>query len=305
MSEPILSSNQTHQLHHTFYEPTSEIKATLLIVHGMCEHSGLYDDFANYMATQGIAVATYDQLGHGKTAKSEQELGFFDNKHPVQTLLKDVIIMADELANRHPNVPHFIMGHSMGSFIVRNTLKYHSSSFAGAILMGTADKNFLAKSLVPTFAGLNKFSANKPNQWATDTMNSQLNRQLPKSERSSQYAWLAKNSQAIANYEADPLCGFTFTNNGYLTLFSLMNGALNNKWYQALPTDYPLMLVSGKDDPVGNMGKGIVKLTKRLQKKGLNNVSKYLYPNMRHEPLHERPNNIVYQDIISWILRNL
>nr|WP_261871115.1 lysophospholipase [Psychrobacter sp. JCM 18901] len=64
----------------TFFEPSRkdvEISATLLIVHGMAEHSGRYSDFAQFLADNGIAVATYDHLGHGQTIKTEADLGFF------------------------------------------------------------------------------------------------------------------------------------------------------------------------------------------------------------------------------------
>ena len=93
------------------------------------------------MADHGIAVATYDHLGHGKTVKTQADLGFFADEHPMQSLLKDVIVMADQLQARHPEVPHFVMGHSMGSFIVRNVLKHHAHRFAGAILIFVISKN--------------------------------------------------------------------------------------------------------------------------------------------------------------------
>ena len=78
MTQIILSSNQIHRLHHAFFVPQGEIKATLLIVHGMSEHGGRYADFARFLADNGVLVATYDQLGHGQTVKDKYELGFID-----------------------------------------------------------------------------------------------------------------------------------------------------------------------------------------------------------------------------------
>lgn len=82
--------------------PQGEIKATLLIVHGMSKHGGRYADFARFLADNGVLVATYDQLGHGQTVKDKYKLGFIDEKHPVQALCKDVVIMADKLKERAP-----------------------------------------------------------------------------------------------------------------------------------------------------------------------------------------------------------
>ncbi|OXL23565.1 lysophospholipase [Psychrobacter sp. DAB_AL32B] len=270
----------------------------------MAEHSGRYADFAQFLADHGIAVATYDQLGHGKTVKSAKDLGFFGHEHPVQSLLKDVIIMADSLKARHPTVPHFVMGHSMGSFIVRNVLKHHARDFTGAILMGTADANPLTKVLLPVNKLLAKAAPKKPNTILANAMNKVLNSKLNNRISSSQFAWLNEDPAAVEAYEADPLNGFTFTNNGFMTLFTLMEAGLNKNWATTIAKDFPILFISGENDPIGDMGRGIRKIASRLEKQHFSNVSAQLYPHMRHEPLHEKNNNVVYQDILDWLNNN-
>lgn len=299
---PITSSDQAHQLYHTFYDPESTVKATLLIVHGMADHSGRYQRFAQFLADNGIAVATYDQLGHGRTIKSREELGFFALQHPVQSLLKDVIIMADRLKSRHPNVPHFVFGHSMGSFIVRTVMKHHAQDFAGAILMGSADSSLISKVMLPLNSVLAKAAPKKPNLLFADVMNELLNRKLGRKITTSKFAWLSENPKNIKNYEADPLTGFAFTNNGFLTLFALMLAGLNKNWAATIRKDFPMLFVSGENDPVGNMGRDINRVVKRLQKQGFNHIDKRLFPNMRHEPLHEQHFEVVYHDILKWLM---
>ena len=300
----ILSSDNIHYLHHDFFEPSSkdtDIHATLLIVHGMAEHSGRYTKFAQFLADNGIAVATYDHLGHGQTIKTEADLGFFGEEHPVQSLLKDVIVMADSLKSRHPDVPHFVMGHSMGSFIVRNVLKHHAHNFSGAILMGSADVNPLAKVLLPINKVLAKIAPRHPNTVLANTMNKILNRQLNDRTSSSKFAWLSENTANIEAYEADPKTGFDFTNNGFMTLFALMDTGLNKGWATTIAKDFPMLFISGEDDPIGNMGRGIRRVVKRLHKQKFNHVDIQLYPNMRHEVLHEADAQTVYDDILTWI----
>lgn len=303
-TEQITSSNTSHYLHHTFFTPKDnsvDITATLLIVHGMAEHSGRYSDFAQFLADHGIAVATYDQLGHGKTVKSESEFGFFGEEHPVQSLLKDVIIMADSLKAKYPDVPHFIMGHSMGSFIVRTVMKHHAHSFAGAILMGSADTDPLAKVILPINKALAKIAPKKPNAVFANIMNKIFNSKLNNRISSSQFAWLTENQASIEAYEADPLTGFDFTNNGYLTLFNLMESGLNKNWAATINKDFPMLFISGQNDPVGNMSKGVRKVVNRLNEQSFSEVEVKLYPHMRHEPLHELEKQRVYQDILDWI----
>ena len=299
--EQITSSNQSHYLHHTFFTPESEVKATLLIVHGMCEHSGRYDKFAQFLADNGIAVVTYDQLGHGQTVKSEAEFGFFDEAHPVQALLKDVIIMADALKTRYPDAPHFIMGHSMGSFIVRTVLKHHAQDFSGAILMGTADLNPLVNVMLPVNAMLAKAAPKKSNATFADYMNQRFNQKLGASTNESKYAWLSEDTDNIKAYEDDPLTGFNFTNNGFLTLFALMKAGLNKNWAMTIDKDFPMLFVSGENDPVGDMGAGVRRVVKRLREQRFTHVDTRLYPNMRHEPLNERQSMDVYRDILRWM----
>ena len=306
-TEQITSSDNTHYLHHTFFEPSNSdtaINATLLIVHGMAEHSGRYAEFAQFLADHGVAVATYDQLGHGKTVKSAKDLGFFGHEHPVQSLLKDVIVMADSLKARHPTVPHFVMGHSMGSFIVRNVLKHHARNFSGAILMGTADTNPLTKILLPVNKLLTKVAPKKPNTLIANTMNKVLNSKLNNRTSSSEFAWLSEDAAAVEAYEADPLNGFAFTNNGFLTLFTLMEAGLKKDWAATIARDFPMLLVSGENDPIGDMGRGIRKIATRLDKQHFDHISVQLYPHMRHEPLHEKNKQQVYQDILDWINSN-
>lgn len=223
----------------------------------------------------------------------------------MQSLLKDVIIMANNLKRKYPDVPHFIMGHSMGSFIVRNVLQVHSSEFAGAIIMGTSDYNPLLKVGKPIVEVLNKLQPKRHNQAIHTVINKLFNSQLKDKTIDSEFAWLCANPEALAEYEKDPLCGFNFTNNGFWTLIQLMDSGLAKDWAETIDHDFPMLIVSGEYDPVGNTGKGIRKLAKRMKKQGFTNVDRKLYADMRHEPLHEVANDQVYQDLLNWIEKNL
>lgn len=309
-SKAILSSNGIHRLHHTFFIPKGEIKATLLIVHGMSEHSGRYAEFAQFLADNGVLVATYDQLGHGQTVKDKYELGFIDEKHPVQALCKDVIIMANKLKEKAQSltdrpIPHYIMGHSMGSFVVRTVLTHHAMSFNGAILMGTGNSFGFVHHLALSGLGfLNFLNAKKPNPTFAQALNQYLLGQIRSPISASPFAWLSENTDNIREFEADPLCGFVFTNNGWLALQGLVKKAINPAWYAHTPTDFSILLVSGKDDPVGNMGQDIAHLQDELIKHGKTTTA-LLYPNMRHEPLHETDKEKVYHDILNWLKINI
>ncbi|MFA9485792.1 MULTISPECIES: alpha/beta fold hydrolase [unclassified Moraxella] len=307
MTQTILSSNGIHRLHHTFFMPKGDIKASLLIVHGMSEHSGRYADFARFLANHGILVATYDQLGHGRTVKDKYELGFIDEKHPVQALCKDVVIMADKLKDKACTltdrpIPHYIMGHSMGSFIVRTVLTHHATSFHGAILMGTGNSFGLMNRLALTTLGvIHYLNPKKTNRYFAMLLNDYLLSQIRYPISVSPFAWLSENTDNIKAFEVDPLCGFAFSNNGFIALQTLIKKATSPTWYAHTPKNFRILLVSGKDDPVGRMGQDIDEIFDELVSSDKNTQAR-LYPNMRHEPLHETAKNKVYQDILHWLI---
>ncbi len=303
----ILSSNQFHRLHHTFFVATGEIVATLLIVHGMSEHSGRYAKFAQFLADHGVLVATYDQLGHGQTVKDKYELGFIDEKHPVQALCKDVVIMADKLKDKARTlterpIRHYVMGHSMGSFIVRVVLTHHATSFDGAILMGTGNSfGFLNRAVLTTLGVINYLNPKRPNMGFATLLNHYLLSQIRSPISASPFAWLSENMDNIRAFESDPLCGFAFSNNGFVALQALIKKATTPTWYAHTPSGFRILLISGKDDPVGNMGQDIVQLHEELIRAG-QTVQTHLYPNMRHEPLHETDKDRVYRDVLAWLM---
>src|SRR5690606_18119795 len=119
----------------------ASIKAAILLLHGMQEHNGRYNDFADYLKTRGYAVLTYDHIGHGRTAKTKDQLGFFRRNQPGDRLVEEAERMASFLTQRFPDVPLVLMGHSMGSFVARVLLKKAAHRFDGVILMGTGGQN--------------------------------------------------------------------------------------------------------------------------------------------------------------------
>ena len=80
-----------------------------------------------------------------------------------------------------------------------------------------------------------------------------------------------------------------------------MQSGLHKGWANTIDKEFPMLFISGKNDPIGNMARGIRAIVSRLQKQGFSNISSQLYPNMRHEPLHEQNNNVVYDDILNWL----
>lgn len=309
---PILSSNQNHLLHHTFYVPTGDIKASLLIIHNLAEHSGRYENVARYLADRGVLVLTYDQLGHGQTIKDAHELGFIDKSHPIQLLSKDVVLMMgvlkqytkQVLVSRDDgkySVPCFVMGQGFGATLAQVVLAHHATSVQGAILLGVSTGGKLTYSLELALSLANLYNPAGRNRRLMQLIQHYLLSKLATPISPSLWAWLTENVASTQAVETDPLSGYVPTNNGLWTAYLLLNKAHRLNWYERLASDYPLLLMSGANDPVGNMGQDVIKLQEVLGRAGKQAVSVRLYPNMRHEPLQEMGCAKVYDEIATWI----
>ena len=293
-------------IHHTAYTPRNQvIKAAILLLHGMQEHSGRYADLANYLTGQGYAVLTYDHSGHGRTAKNSEQLGFFRRSRPGSLLVEEAEQLSCHLSEQFPDVPHILMGHSMGSFIARVLLKHAAHRFNGAILVGTGGPNPLAALFRPVLYVANLIAPERRSKWL-NTLFRHINNEKFKHETPNDGTnWLSKS---ITNREAflnDELCGVDFSNNAFYGLISLNVAATEAGWAASIPRKMPLLFVSGTDDPIGDFGKGVKKTVKRLRDHGFGHVDLKLYPGMRHEILNEADRQLVYDDLRDWLAKTI
>ncbi|CAI8903100.1 alpha/beta fold hydrolase [Chryseobacterium sp. IT-36CA2] len=293
--------NNESQLFYTLFSPETA-KATLLIVHGMQEHSGRYAEIAEYFAVHGIAVLTYDHLGHGKSVEEKKDIGFFQLKKPDERLVADAEMMADYLAEQFPDVPHFILGHSMGSFITRCLLQKASSKFAGAIITGTGGP-LPGIDLLRGYLSLATAIAPRHRTFLNSVFTSVNNKHFKKDKDFSDTSWLSVNPNNRKAFEQDELCGIPFTHNAFYTLFTIYKKATARNWASSIPQSFPFLFVSGQNDPIGDFGKGVMHTVEHLKADGFQNVDVKIYPNMRHEILNEEIREEVLNGIYNWILK--
>lgn len=120
-----------------------EPKAVLQLAHGMCEHKERYIPFMEYMAAQGFACVIHDHRGHGRSIKSDADLGYF-YENGGEALVEDIYQVMEETKNRFPRLTYFLMGHSMGSLAVRCFIKKYDKDIDGLIVCGCPSANDMA-----------------------------------------------------------------------------------------------------------------------------------------------------------------
>lgn len=294
--------NNKSQLFYTLFSPETT-KATLLIVHGMQEHSGRYSEIAEYFASHGIAVLTYDHLGHGKSVKDKSEIGFFQLEKPEERLVSDAEMMTDHLATQYPDVPHFILGHSMGSFVTRCLLQRAGDKFSGAIITGTGGP-LAGINLLKGYLSLANTIAPRHRTFLNSVFTKVNNKQFKNDPDFGDTSWLSVNPENRRAFEQDELCGIPFTHNAFYTLFSIYKKATARNWAASISKSLPLLFVSGQNDPIGDFGKGVMHTVNNLKADGFQDVEVKIHPEMRHEILNENIREEVLNEIYHWILKH-
>jgi len=293
------SSNNWNDVHATEWKPEGEIKAVVQIVHGMTEHIERYSSFAEYLNAHGFLVVGNDHLGHGLTTVEKEEKGYF-GKDGINYLLSDIHTLRTMYQEKYPNVPYLFLGHSMGSFLTRIYLSQHGEGIEAAIIMGTghmpapvlASGRELCKAISHTNGWHHR------SKFVTVTA---FGTYLKKIEAPNTISdWISRNPEVVKAYRADANCRFTFTLNGYDTLFAMIQKAQEKETISNTPKGLPLLFTSGLMDPVGNYGKGVKKVAAKYKEAGFDVSEKY-YENDRHEILNELDKDGVYEDLLNWL----
>lgn len=299
-----LPSKDTLTTLHLVQWAPEKPKAVLQLVHGMAEFIERYDEFANFLVSHDILVIGHDHLGHGQSvAKTDPVYGFFSESQSANLLIEDTYQVTELIQQQQPSLPLFIMGHSMGSFILRNYLARYSTHLAGAIIMGTGGRRSELKFALPLAKALNKQQPKNVNHFFDKLAFGGFAKHFP--EKKSSFDWLSKNPDNVTDYIDHPKTGFIFTNNGFYTLFTLMSKATEINWFEPINRDLPLYITSGEQDPVGDFGKGPREVASELADADFKDVTLHLYHELRHEILNEKEKEIVMNDLLNWLNRHL
>ena len=302
------STDRITRIHGILWDDESrKPKAVIQLIHGMVEFIDRYDDFANYLVSQGFAVVGHDHLGHGQSVTDEEKLGYIAADNPGRVLVQDIHRLRLCMETKYEGLPYFMLGHSMGSYLLRRYLATQGDGLAGAIIMGTGQEPDAA-----TTAGLVLIhSLAKTHGWgyrSVKVLNLTYNSNYKKYDLTGEdlsNSWLTKDEEIVKKYYENPLCTFLFTLNAFEALLSTVLFTNQKRNIAAIPTELPILLVSGEEDPVGAMGKGVKKVYEKYVKAGITDVSCKLFENDRHEILNETDRADVYAYIKDWVEQHL
>ncbi len=283
-------------------------KANVVIAHGMGEHSFRYDKLAQYLNKEGYNVYAVDQPGHGLNVtcpeKPKLGLGVWPNSGFKLAInyLHELIIYV-----RLNMLPTILLGHSMGSFVSQRYYQRYSDTLDGLILSGSSANNstFVMGRVASKI--MNKFMSERkkmaPSKFFKNNQIRKFNRKFkafPDGYKSAN-RWLSANEENVQAFDKDPLCGFTCSFSFYFNLFNGLKPTFQIKRVKEISKPVPILLIAGKDDPVGSYGKGVKKLQK-FYTKGKQSAEIKLYDGYRHEIINETgAEKTVFVDISSHV----
>lgn len=287
-------------IHALEWAPEGPPRGIVHLVHGISEHIGRYDETARFLAEHGFLVCGEDHLGHGRTV-TDGSYGFFAPENGWTLAARDVRALRKLEGARHPNLPYFLLGHSMGSFLTRTYLILWPGTVSGAVLMGTGQEPAPLVALGKRISALEcrRLGPRGVSPLVHTLSLGAYNRRFRPSRTPSD--WLSRDPAEVDAFLADPLCQSRPT----VSLFRDMMGGLQliarRDQLARMDPSVPVCFLSGQEDPVGGMGRGVEQVVRIFQDAGCRDLSLHLYPGARHELFHEQNRREVWADLLDWL----
>ncbi len=279
-------------------------KAVIHIVHGMSEHAARYDAFATFLNQNGYLVWSSDLRGHGKTAGSLEKVGMFAMEDGWNKVVRDIRLVNKKIEETS-KLPIVMLGHSMGSFLVRSLMYQFPKSGDAYILSATAGHPGLLGVVGKSLSGVNTSMMGKKNRsnMMTKLAFGDFNKKY-KPQRTEK-DWLSRDEKVVDKYIADQYCMQIFTSQFFHDLLEGILEINKDVNIDKSPKHKPIYLFAGDMDPVGDYGKGPKTVYDKFKKMGAEDITLKIYEEGRHEMLNEINREEVYQDLLTWMEKRL
>lgn len=291
------SSDHINRIHYYIYEPETDLRAIIQIVHDFGDCIERNESFIRFFTDHGIMVCGCDHIGHGRSSKKE-DYGYFGEKNGWAYLIKNTKKLTHYMKKEYPDVPYFIYGHGMGSLIVRMDC-IHEKGINGVILSGTSGRQKYCRRRLLFIAILKRIlGAQHRSVYLQNDLEKRLNHRFLR-ERDN-CSWLVEDEKERKNCSRIYEEYVPITVAAYEDILKMLALVSSKKWYRSVNIEIPIMLIGGQEDPIGNFGKGIEEVHHYLED-SCHRVEMRLYKGMRHNICDEVRKEAVYIDILQWM----
>lgn len=264
------------------YEASGKARGVVQLLHGVGEHAGRYGALIDALTGSGFHVYADDHRGHGRTGIRQwagpDKLGRL-GRGGIRAVVDGCWQLSGIIRSEHAELPLVLLGHSWGSFLAQKLLNQHPEAYDAVILSGSAH-------LTPTDLNATPLNA----RW--------------KGPDADGLEWLSRDPAVWQAFHDDPLT----TEVPLLKLFGPVEAArLYGRPGRGLASthDVPLLLLVGRDDPVGGP-RSVHKLADAYRNRsGLTDVTTLVYADARHEIFNELQQDQVRADVLAWLDRHV
>ncbi|HBG7380419.1 alpha/beta hydrolase [Clostridioides difficile] len=275
-------------------------KAVIQIAHGMAETAQRYETFAKVLTKNGYIVYINDHRGHGKTAKTIENVGHLAEKEGFRCLVEDMYTLTNIIKKENEDLPIYLFGHSMGSFASQRYIMDYSNNLSGLILCGSNGKQGIILNLAHLIINrkIKKYGRRSKSNKINDLI---FGGEIIRRNEKTKFDWLSRDKEQVEKYINDPFCGVVCSCGFFYDLVQGLKEIEDKENLKKVPLDIPIYIISGDKDPIGKNGKGVLRLRDRYIKLGVKDVTCKLYKDGRHELLNEINREEVFEDIICWL----
>ncbi len=257
------------------WRPAKDVAASLVVVHGFGEHSTRFRWLAKCLVSEGFAVHTYDQRGHGRSEGLRAYIKDY------QQTVADLHAFLEQLGG--PVSKLYLLGQNMGGGLLVNSIHKHHPKIAGLILCGPSLKSFTRPAFFRELIG--RMSAS-----LLPTLS------LPGYVFKLEPAGLSRMQYAVKEYEADPFVfhGKMLNRTGWELHRSLRDLSKKSK-----NLDMPILVLHGEADPIADPEASRL-LTENAPSKDKTLIT---YPDALHELFNDSDREQVVADLVKWLKR--
>ena len=203
---------------------------------------------------------------------------------------------------KYPDVPYFMLGHSMGSIMLRQYIQMYGNGLSGAILLGVVQEQ--PRILLCVLRRMCVFTAmlrgwHYRSKMIDKLVTGSFNKKFKPARTRAD--WVTSDHEKLEKYVQDPLCSFIFTVNAYYHMLGGMQRMQKKENVFMIPKTLPILFAAGMEDPVGGFGKGVRRVYEKYKAVGIRDVTLRLYTGDRHELLNETDREQVQKDLYQWM----
>lgn len=281
--------------------PEGAAKAALQIAHGLAEHAGRYARLAEALTAAGYAVYAGDHRGHGRSAATPADLGFFAEQDGWRKCVDDLAQLQRRIAGDHPGRPILLLGHSMGSYMAQQLISERGEELTGAVLSGTSGRPGMLASAGRLVARIERWRLGPRGRSTLIHAMSfgAFNKQFAAARTA--YDWLSRDAAEVDKYIGDPRCGFPAAVQLWVDMLDALGDITSPARLARIPKRLPIYVIAGARDAVSDNTKGVEQLLAAYRAAGLERVTHRFYPECRHELFNELNRDEVTRDLIAWL----